>query len=156
MRGQRLTPEEVARRRAALNEFYESGGMPPLYRTSEMDPAMLRRGTVRDAELQSQRISVPSPDGRARHEVYTLERGAADDLARVLWMRRFTGAMPDPSGVAVAVTLLNEVRAGELLWRHGDDWAVSVSTSTHELLVVGDTAMPTALVLERVDPQDAE
>lgn len=146
--------EEVARRRALLDEFYAQNTLPPLYRTSTMNARSIRRGTSKGPGLVSHRIY----ETASGLEVHTIEQGEVADLARSVWRRRFDGDVPSfsLSGPAVDVTIDGDLRAGQLLGENAEGWVISVSPPGHQVLILGASPTPVSLFLERVEAHEAE
>lgn len=144
--------EEVARRRALLDEFYAQNTLPPLYRTSTMDPQSIRRGTSKGPGYISHRIY----ERASGFEVHTIEQGEVVDLARSAWRRRFGEDVPalPPSSPTVDVTIDGDLRQGHLLGENVQGWLISVSGE--RILILGTGPLPGALPLERVEAFEAE
>jgi hypothetical protein len=146
-----VSAEESQRRQAELQKFYESGTLPPLYWTSEVDQSEIRRGSIRGSGLVSHFLRESSEHSERRQEIHTIEQGTAEALVQEVWRQRF-GDMPltavTESRITVGVD--DETPRAASIWMTPVGWAVLVATSTHDVVVFGTGAIPDTVRLTRV------
>ncbi|MEN2741033.1 hypothetical protein ABCS02_24890 [Microbacterium sp. X-17] len=154
----RFTPasdDEVARRKALGAELWTRKSFPPLYRVAAMDPESVLHGNFGSSSPVKTTFVFTGEESlsRPRLEVHTLERGAVDSGAPLLWLRNFRSVIPEPSRSAepVPVRVSKSTGSGTLIAATAEGWMVSVEAPDATLLVMGPGELPSRLSLEPVD-----
>ncbi len=152
-----LPDDEVERRKALFVALWAQKAFPPLYRVASMDPERLLTGSFgASSPLRTHSVFADADvASRPRLEVHTLEQGAVDAGAPVLWGANFGHAIPASStpAASVPVTVSGALRSGSLVAAVAGGWMVAVDAPDATLLVSGPGEVPDPLTLERVDPE---
>lgn len=156
MWGVPMPDDEAARRKALVAAAWAQKTYPPLYRVSTMDPDTVLMGVFGLSSPVKTSYIFAGEDAilqQPRLEIHTLERGAVEEGAPVLWLGDFGKPVPEFSGEAeaVPVTVSDSSVNGWLLAATADAWMVSVEAPDAALLVMGTGEVPSPLMLEPVD-----